>query len=787
MNGLNAQDQMLKRAAFKRTVSGSAEIRRPFGAAKLVSRHEQERLSAACASVALGLRKAALVAGVSASAFLSGTANANPSTAANAGNFSQTTAGAVSQTVPDGVCAVAASVRGGSGASSGTTAVLGGRGAGGAVINARFNVLAGQAVTGAVAGGGNVGNIAGNPVTNAQGGTGTAAGGNGGTISSTTIHRGGGGGGSSSISVGGVKMIEAGGGGGGGAAHQGSATVPTGNGGAAGFALSAPGVAVGTNGNAGNNVTNNGGQGGQAAAGGAGGLYTPVTANGNSGNAGLGIGTGTGGNGAADFGTDSAGGGGGGHTGGGGGSSTVGDSATGAGGGGGSSFVRGTSPTVAAAAPTAVSGSAAAATGGGAVVGAPGAMTIDWIPCRYVLNLSKTASVTNVNAGAKTVWTIAVRNDGPDPMTKGDVVTLTDTLPAGPIGAPSPQFKVLSIATSGGINGEMASGAITCTGLAVDAAMPASTVCSRPYNAPSAPGAPTGGTRGLNSGETLTITYEQVFANTAPAASITNTATVNDRSTLVGTTDITGTNAARTSNATVNVVPYNLRVDKNASTPSINAGGEITWTVTVNNDGPGNMFGPDDTTANALSVSDVAPITNASAPVDFTSTGPAGACSYAAGTISCAGSLNNGDAQIFTFKQTVNVGTPANTAIVNTASVTDFVTGDSNDSDPATVTVLPSANLSIVKSNGVSSVVSGSTITYTVTATNNGPDATTGAIVTDVVGAGITCPATNQVTIAGSGVPAGSFTIANLTGAGITLATLANTQSAILTYSCQVN
>ncbi len=706
---------------------------------------------------------------------------ANPATSANTANFAQATAGAVSQTVPDGVCAVVVNVRGGSGASSGTTAALGGIGAGGANINARFNVLSGQAVTGAVASGGGVGNAS---LTAANNGSGTANGGSGGLIvTGTTLHRGGGGGGSSSISVGGVKIVEAGGGGGGGAAHQ----APTlGAGGTAGFALTAPGVAIGTNGNVGNNVTNNGGQGGQVTTGGAGGVYTPTTTNGNNGNPGLS--TGAGGNGATDFGVDTGGGGGGGYTGGGGGSSTVGDSATAAGGGGGSSFVRGTSPTVSVSVPTGVSGSGAAATAGGAVAGAAGAMTIDWVPCRYVLSLNKTASVTNVNAGAKTIWTITVANAGPDPMTKGDLVTLTDTLPVGPIGAPAPQFKVLSIGSSGGSNADMVSADITCTGLTVGAAMPASTVCSRTYAAvATVPGAPSGGTRGLNNGETLTITYEQVFANTAAAASITNTATVNDRSTLTGTTDITGTNAARTSAATVNVVPYNLRVAKTASSTLINSGGNITWTVIVTNDGPGDMFGPDDTTANVLAVGDTAPTTNMSAPTAFSSTGPAGTCTYASNVISCTGRLKNAEAQTFQFTQTVAAGTAASTVVNNTASITDYLTGDSNDSSTASVTVSPSANLSVVKSNGVSSVTPGSTVTYTVLVTNNGPDSTTGAIVTDVVGAGLTCPAGNAVTITGSGVPAGSFTIANLTGAGIPLATLNNGQSATLTYSCQVN
>jgi uncharacterized repeat protein (TIGR01451 family) len=97
------------------------------------------------------------------------------------------------------------------------------------------------------------------------------------------------------------------------------------------------------------------------------------------------------------------------------------------------------------------------------------------------------------------------------------------------------------------------------------------------------------------------------------------------------------------------------------------------------------------------------------------------------------------------------------------------------------------ANLSITKDNGVTTVSSGNTLNYTVVVTNNGPDSATGAIVTDIIGAGLTCLATNTVTITGPGAPTGSFTIADLTGSGIALATLANGQTATLTYSCQVN
>ena len=98
-----------------------------------------------------------------------------------------------------------------------------------------------------------------------------------------------------------------------------------------------------------------------------------------------------------------------------------------------------------------------------------------------------------------------------------------------------------------------------------------------------------------------------------------------------------------------------------------------------------------------------------------------------------------------------------------------------------------SADLEIAKSDGVATVFSGSTSTYTLTVTNNGPSPVTGAVVTDTPVAGLTCPAGNPVTIAGSGVPAGSFTVGNLTGAGIALGTLLAGQSTTLTFDCEVN
>ena len=134
----------------------------------------------------------------------------------------------------------------------------------------------------------------------------------------------------------------------------------------------------------------------------------------------------------------------------------------------------------------------------------------------------------------------------------------------------------------------------------------------------------------------------------------------------------------------------------------------------------------------------------------------------------------------------VPAGTPAGNYTI-TYQICEQLNPTNCASNTATVTVNPSVDLVITKSNGTTSVFSGSTTTYTLTVTNNGPDAATGAVVTDTPGAGLTCPAGNLLTFSGPGAPSGSYTIADLIGPGITLGTLGNGQSVTITYSCQVN
>ncbi|MDE1467102.1 DUF11 domain-containing protein [Aurantiacibacter sp. D1-12] len=115
---------------------------------------------------------------------------------------------------------------------------------------------------------------------------------------------------------------------------------------------------------------------------------------------------------------------------------------------------------------------------------------------------------------------------------------------------------------------------------------------------------------------------------------------------------------------------------------------------------------------------------------------------------------------------------------------------DNCDTAIATVVVGAVVDLSIAKTNNVTEVRSGDTVTYVLTVSNAGPDAATGALVTDTPGTGLSCPATGTITFGGTaaaGAPAGSPTVGDLQGAGITLGTIGAGENVTITYSCSVN
>jgi uncharacterized repeat protein (TIGR01451 family) len=140
-----------------------------------------------------------------------------------------------------------------------------------------------------------------------------------------------------------------------------------------------------------------------------------------------------------------------------------------------------------------------------------------------------------------------------------------------------------------------------------------------------------------------------------------------------------------------------------------------------------------------------------------------------------------------------NINANANiTAATNiNAAITPSATSGTAPTAGACVTVTaPTTSLVITKTDSKTSTSSGGTNNYVVTLTNQGPSAANNAVLTDVEGAGLTCPPANPVTCAVTGAgavcPTGPLTFANLT-AGVTVPTLPANGALTFSYTCNVN
>jgi uncharacterized repeat protein (TIGR01451 family) len=197
--------------------------------------------------------------------------------------------------------------------------------------------------------------------------------------------------------------------------------------------------------------------------------------------------------------------------------------------------------------------------------------------------------------------------------------------------------------------------------------------------------------------------------------------------------------------------PVDLSITKTDGQASAPAGSPVTYTITAGNAGPGTVTG-------------AAVVDNFPASL----TGVAWTCVASAGS-SCgaasgSGNINQlvnllvGGTATYTATGTLNVnatGTLSNTATVSpTGGYTDpnMANNSATDSDA----IIPAANLSITKSDGLSVVSSGQPVSYTIVATNAGPNPATGATVSDNVpgtltGAAWTCAGAGGGTCMASG------------------------------------
>jgi uncharacterized repeat protein (TIGR01451 family) len=104
---------------------------------------------------------------------------------------------------------------------------------------------------------------------------------------------------------------------------------------------------------------------------------------------------------------------------------------------------------------------------------------------------------------------------------------------------------------------------------------------------------------------------------------------------------------------------------------------------------------------------------------------------------------------------------------------------------------LQQADIQVVKTATPNPVVSGDVVTYTLVVSNNGPNAVTNAVLSDVPSAGQTCttPSTTATCTAtgGASCPAATVPVATLLGAGMTIPTLPVGGQVTVTLQCTVN
>ncbi len=174
-----------------------------------------------------------------------------------------------------------------------------------------------------------------------------------------------------------------------------------------------------------------------------------------------------------------------------------------------------------------------------------------------------------------------------------------------------------------------------------------------------------------------------------------------------------------------------------AGTPNpVLAGGTITYTQVVTNNGPLDAVNATFTEAIPAGTT----FAGGSAPAGWTCTTPAVG---AAGNILCTNpDVANAAVGTFTLMVTVAAGTPQGTQIIDTVNVASGTNDPNLTNNTATVSTIvsaaTSADLVLTKTATPNPVTAGQKVTYTVTVVNNGPSAASTVSMTDATPTGTT-------------------------------------------------
>ncbi len=380
---------------------------------------------------------------------------------------------------------------------------------------------------------------------------------------------------------------------------------------------------------------------------------------------------------------------------------------------------------------------------GSPVQGNPGAQSGAYCASADIA-VTNSGTPNPVVPGNNITYTQTVINNGP---VDGIDATMTEVVPA------NTMFQSIVISGSGAAGWSCTppalggTGVITCTNADIPAGASGSATFTVVVN--------------VNPG---TANGTQI-ADTISATSDTNDPTPANNSATV----LTIVGAANTANLAVT----------NVGTPNpVVQGNNITYTVTVTNNGPG--------TASNVTMSEVTP-TNTTFVSDAYASGTSGwTCSPT--QISCTiSSLAVGASTTFTVVVKVGAAVASGTTITDTASVSSTTIDPNPSNNFATVntTVAASgqADLALTKVGTPNPVLAGNNITYTIVVTNNGPAAASTVTMTDTLPAN-----TTVVSITPPGTPTGWICPGAVGGTQTcTNATLASGTTSTFTLVLKVN
>jgi uncharacterized repeat protein (TIGR01451 family) len=189
-----------------------------------------------------------------------------------------------------------------------------------------------------------------------------------------------------------------------------------------------------------------------------------------------------------------------------------------------------------------------------------------------------------------------------------------------------------------------------------------------------------------------------------------------------------------------NQAAADLRIAKTAAPTPVVPGEDVTWTITVTNNGPSTSIG--ETVTDDL-------------PDEVTFASASAGCGEANGIVTCAvGELAPGAAKTFTI--TAQVASSLDNCLRNTGTVSgQFDPDSSNNTSTICTPIEGRSNLSITKTASSATVAAGGQVMYTLVVRNNGPSDDPNVSVSDPLPAGLalvsaapsqgTCTTTNNV------------------------------------------